>query len=343
LAQACLAASAVYHYLALPIRVRPAPMAQLLQQVLSAGLLAGVASFQQEMSYQQEMSLATSLQQEMSYVASLQQEMSSSAAFWNMFGALPDDAPDWCRSEEKLSWEEKRHRVEQRATLQWARQQVQGMIEKNQTVPEWMDEMVARSTQQGQMKWAAREARRLRHEKKSVPEWMAAMEEEDDKWANRWAACKVSELEFAGTESPEWMKDNGRKAVYASAMAKLAEIQEQIDELESLKEKEVALMQARGDIRLAEKRQLLAHRPAATTPHAPSEVKATNSTKVPHAPAKVEATKSTTVLHVPSGAQASTPQRVLDLSEKRRRAMSMISQAAADVEGDDRRVALTGD
>merc|ERR1719442_303786 len=140
------------------------------------------------------------------------------------------------------------------------------------------------------MKWAAKEAKRLKHEKKGVPEWMAALEEEDDKWANRWAACKVSELEFAGTDPPEWMRENGRKAVYASAMGKLAEIQEQIDELEAMKEKEVALVQARGDIRLAEKRQLLAHRPTATMPHAPSKAEATNSTKVPEAPSKAEAT-----------------------------------------------------
>merc|ERR1719442_331752 len=124
------------------------------------------------------------------------------------------------------------------------------------------------------MKWAAKEAKRLKHEKKGVPEWMAALEEEDDKWANRWAACKVSELQFAGTDPPEWMKENGRKAVYSTAMQKLAEIQEQIDELEALKEKEVALVQARGDIRLAEKRQLLAHRPAAMTPSAAAEAHA---------------------------------------------------------------------
>jgi len=307
-----------YHYLALPIHIRPAPMAQFLHCVLSAGLLAGVASLelQQEMSY--------GLQQELSYVASLQQEMSSSKAFWNMFGALPGNAPDWCRSEGNLTWEEKRRRVEQRATLQWAKQQVKELIEKNQTVPKWMDEMVTRSTKDGQMKWAAKEAKRLKQEKKDAPEWMAALEEEDDKWANRWAACKLSELQFAGQDPPEWMKENGRKAVYASAMGKLAEIQEQIDELEAMKEKEVALVQARGDIRLAEKRQLLAHRPASVRPHAPSKVEATDSTKV---------------LHVPSRrVRASTPQKVLDLSKKRK-VQSMISQAAADVEGDDRRVA----
>jgi len=223
-----------------------------------------------------------------------------------------------------LTWEEKRRRVEQRATLQWAKQQVKELIEKNQTVPKWMDEMVTRSTKDGQMKWAAKEAKRLKQEKKDAPEWMAALEEEDDKWANRWAACKLSELQFAGQDPPEWMKENGRKAVYASAMGKLAEIQEQIDELEAMKEKEVALVQARGDIRLAEKRQLLAHRPASVRPHAPSKVEATDSTKV---------------LDVPSRrVRASTPQKVLDLSKKRK-VQSMISQAAADVEGDDRRVA----
>merc|ERR1719226_379601 len=126
--------------------------------------------------------------------------------------------------------------------------------------------MVTRDARQGQMKWAVKEARRLKEEHQEVPEWMAALVEEDSKWANRWAACKVAELQFTGEQPPEWMIENGRKGVFAAASEKLAEIQEQIDELEALKEKEVALVQARGDIRLAEKRQLLAHRPAAMTP-----------------------------------------------------------------------------
>ncbi|CAK0889666.1 unnamed protein product, partial [Prorocentrum cordatum] len=202
---------------------------------------------------------------------------------------------------------------------------VQELLEKNETIPKWMDDMVARSTKQGQMKWAAKEAKRLKHEKKDVPEWMAALEEEDDKWANRWAACKVSELQFAGADPPDWMRENGRKAVYAAAMEKLAEIQEQIDELEALKEKEVALVQARGDIKLAERRQLVSHRPTAATPRAPSKVEATNSTK---------ALPVSSRSHVSSNSN-----KVLDLSKKKRDVMSMISQAAVDVEGDDRRVA----
>jgi hypothetical protein len=219
-------------------------MAPLLHCVLSGGLLAGVASLE------------------------VQQEVGSGPAsrFWNMFKGLPESAPEWCKSETALSWEEQRRRVSQRATLVWAKQTVKELRETNQTIPKWMDDMVTRDARQGQMKWAVKEARRLKAENQEVPEWMAALVEEDGKWANRWAACKVAELQFSGEQPPEWMIENGRKGVFAAASEKLAEIQEQIDELEALKEKEVALVQAHGDIRLAERRQLASHRPTAIIP-----------------------------------------------------------------------------
>jgi len=192
--------------------------------------------------------------------------------FWNMFGALPDNAPEWCKSEAALSWEEKKQRVAQHATLMWAKQTVKELKETNQTIPQWMDDMVTRDARQGQMKWAVKEAKRLKAENKEVPEWMAALVEEDNKWANRWAACKAAELEFSGEEAPQWMKENGRKGVFSAATEKLAEIQEQLDELNALKEKEVALVQAKGDIRLAERRLTLAHRgPSAVRHMAPQK------------------------------------------------------------------------
>jgi len=212
-------------------------------------------------------------------VASLdvQQEAGSGPAsrFWNLFRGLPENAPDWCRSEANLTWEEQRRRVSQRATLVWAKQTVKELREANQTIPKWMDDMVTKDARQGQMKWAVKEAKRLRAENQEVPAWMAALVEEDSKWANRWAACKVAELQVAGEQPPEWMIENGRKGVFTAATEKLAELQEQIDELEALKEKEVALVQAHGDIRLAERRQLAAHRPRAIIPQ-DSSMKALN-------------------------------------------------------------------
>jgi hypothetical protein len=218
-------------------------MAPFLQCALSAGLIVGAASLKQEGA------------------------SGPKSKFWNMFGGLPDNAPEWCKSESALTWEEKKQRVAQHATLMWAKQTVKELKETNMTVPKWMDDMVAKDARQGQMKWAVKEAKRLKAENKEVPEWMAALVEEDNKWANRWAACKAAELEFAGEEAPLWMKENGRKGVYSAATERLAEIQEQLDELNALKEKEVALVQAKGDIKLAERRLMLAHRgPSALKP-----------------------------------------------------------------------------
>jgi len=233
------------------VRSCSAPMAPLLQRALSSGLLVGVASVQQEV------------------------YSGPRNRFWNMFGTLPDSAPEWCKSEGALSWEEKRQRIAQHATLVWAKQTVKELRETNQTIPQWMDDMVTKDARQGQMKWAVKEAKRLRAENQEVPAWMAALVEEDSKWANRWAACKVAELQVAGEQPPEWMIENGRKGVFTAATEKLAELQEQIDELEALKEKEVALVQAHGDIRLAERRQLAAHRPRAIIPQ-DSSMKALN-------------------------------------------------------------------
>jgi len=203
--------------------------------------------------------------------ASLKQEgaLGPKSKFWNMFGSLPNNAPEWCKSESNLTWEEKKSRVAQHATLMWAKQSVKELRESNQTAPKWMDDMVDKDAKQGQMKWAVKEAKRLKAVNKEVPEWMNALVEEDTKWADRWASCKVAELEFSGDQPPQWMIENGRKGVFAAATERLAEIQEQLDELNALKEKEVALVQAKGDIKLAERRLMLAHRgPSAVTPHA---------------------------------------------------------------------------
>merc|ERR1719326_109700 len=108
-----------------------------LRRALSAGLLAG---------------LAASLAQE----GASSPKASYGSKFWNMFGALPDNAPEWCKSEAALTWEEKKQRVAQHATLMWAKQTVKELKETNQTIPKWMDDMVTRDARQGQMKWAVK-------------------------------------------------------------------------------------------------------------------------------------------------------------------------------------------
>jgi len=209
-------------------------MAPFVQRILSVGLAVSVASLD------------------------VQQEGGSGPAsrFWNMFKGLPENAPEWCKSETALTWEEQRRRVSQRATLVWAKQMVKELRETNQTIPKWMDDMVTKDARQGQMKWAVKEVKRLKAEGQEVPEWMAALVEEDSKWANRWAACKVAELKAAGEEVPVWMVENARKGITDYAAEKAQELQDEIDELDEEKEKELALVHAHGDVVVASEKML---------------------------------------------------------------------------------------
>mmetsp|Transcript_125200 Transcript_125200/g.340033 ORF Transcript_125200/g.340033 Transcript_125200/m.340033 type:complete len:131 (+) Transcript_125200:1-393(+) len=52
------------------------------------------------------------------------------------------------------------------------------------------------------------------------------------------------------------MAENGRKGVLEAATEKAAELQEEIDEMEEEKDKEVAVVDAQGDIQAAEQRML---------------------------------------------------------------------------------------
>ena len=61
----------------------------------------------------------------------------------------------------------------------WAKQTVKELRETNQTIPQWMDDMVTKDARQGQMKWAVKESKRLKAENKEAPEWMSALVEED--------------------------------------------------------------------------------------------------------------------------------------------------------------------
>merc|ERR1719476_650698 len=96
----------------------------------------------------------------------------------------------------------------------------------------------------------------MRAEGKETPKWMDELVEEDAKWANRWAACKVAELREANEEVPQWMAENGRKGILEAATEKAAELQEEIDEMEEEKEKESALVDAQGDVQAANQRML---------------------------------------------------------------------------------------
>jgi len=172
------------------------------------------------------------------------------------FGPLPSDAPAWCKAEADLTWKQRKERMEQHATLDWAKKQARRLHEENETVPEWMDKLVSDDEKRGKMKWAVSEGKRLRAEGKEVPQWMADLEAEEHKWANRWAACKSAELRAAGDDVPVWMVENGRQGTMEAATEKAEELQEEIDELEEQKQEETALVGAQGDVSVAGQRLL---------------------------------------------------------------------------------------
>jgi len=172
---------------------------------------------------------------------------------------MAEDAPEWCKNETELTWKQRKQRMEQHTTLQWAKKMVKQYREadgENATIPEWMDKIVSDDENTGKLKWAVTESKRLKAEAKEVPEWMMVLVREDDRWANRWATCKAHELRAESQEVPAWMLDNARKGIMEYASEKAAEIQDQLNEIEAEKEKDEALVQANGDIEDANQRLL---------------------------------------------------------------------------------------
>merc|ERR1719382_2417767 len=107
--------------------------------------------------------------------------------------SLDEEAPEWCKNETELTWQQRKERMQQHATLQWAKKQATKLRDENQTIPEWMDKIVTDDENRGKLKWAVSEFKRLK---------------EDERWANRWAACKAHELRAQKLEVPPWMLDN---------------------------------------------------------------------------------------------------------------------------------------
>jgi hypothetical protein len=165
--------------------------------------------------------------------------------------SLKEDAPEWCKNETELTWKQRKERMQQHATLQWAKKQAKSLRDENKTMPEWMEKIVTDDENRGKLKWAVSESKRLKAEGKEVPEWMRELVKEDERWGNRWAACKAHELKTLQEEVPAWMLDNARKGIMEYAEEKAAEISEQIVEVEEEKEKDDAIVQANGDIEAA--------------------------------------------------------------------------------------------
>jgi len=187
----------------------------------------------------------------------------SAAAATGMLGvvqtfdrSMDEEAPEWCKNETELTWQQRKERMQQHATLQWAKKQAAKLRDENQTIPEWMDKVVTDDENRGRLKWAESESKRLKAEGKATPERMGELVKENERWANRWAACKAHELKAQNLEVPPWMLDNARKGIMDFASEKAAEIQVKIREVEAQMERDNVVVEASGDIEEANHRLL---------------------------------------------------------------------------------------
>jgi len=169
---------------------------------------------------------------------------------------MGEEAPEWCKNDTELTWQQRKERMQQHTTLQWAKRQATKLRDENETIPEWMDRIVTDDENRGKLRWGVSEFKRLKAEGHETPEWMVELVKEDERWANRWAACKCHEQKALNLEVPQWMLDNGRKGIMEYASEKAAEIQERIRDVEVQIERDNAVVEANGDIEEANHRLL---------------------------------------------------------------------------------------
>jgi hypothetical protein len=178
-------------------------------------------------------------------------------------GVTAPDAPEWCKSSAELTVEQRKEQAAAEAKAAWAKKEASSLIAKNEPVPTWLAETVAKDEKRNATNWAVRQAMLLKEAELEVPDWLKEKVEESEKGANRWAACKAAELKKAGEEVPQWMADNARKGVMQAANEKIEDLQEEINELEGLQEVEAAKVEAGGDIEVAKVKALAATKSSA--------------------------------------------------------------------------------
>jgi len=173
-------------------------------------------------------------------------------------GAAAPDAPEWCKSSEELTVEQRKEQATAEAKAAWAKKEVASLVAKGEPVPSWLADTVTKDERQNATNWAVRQAMLLKEADLEVPDWLKEKVQESEKGANRWAACKAAELRKAGEEVPQWMADNARKAIVEAANEKIQDLQDEISELEGLQEEEAAKVEAGGDMVVAKEKALAA-------------------------------------------------------------------------------------
>merc|ERR1719262_1032621 len=69
------------------------------------------------------------------------------------YDTFGEDAPEWCRNETNLTWSQRKQRMQQHATLEWAKQEAKKLAATNQSMPGWMDKMITDEANRGRLKW----------------------------------------------------------------------------------------------------------------------------------------------------------------------------------------------
>merc|ERR1719382_1545827 len=119
-----------------------------------------------------------------------------------------------------------------------------------------MAAMVERDERMAKMRWAVEEAKHLKEKGEAVPVYISDLVQENQKGADRWAACKAAEMKAANEDVPEWMAESARRGIMDAANEKIQELQEEIKELESHEEDETEKVKAEGDTELAQQMKL---------------------------------------------------------------------------------------
>jgi len=175
----------------------------------------------------------------------------------------PHDAPEWCKSSAELTVEQRKERATTEAKQAWAKKEAASLIAKNDPVPSWLADAVAKDERRNATNWAVRSAMLLKEAELEVPDWLKEKVEEAEKGANQWAACKAAELRKAGEEVPQWMADSARRGIVQAANEKIQDLQDEINELEGLQEDEAATVEAGGDLEVAKVKALAATKASA--------------------------------------------------------------------------------
>ncbi|CAK0863138.1 unnamed protein product [Prorocentrum cordatum] len=90
-------------------------------------------------------------------------------------GAAAPDAPEWCKSSEELTVEQRKdtEQATAEAKAAWAKKEVASLVAKGEPVPSWLADTVTKDDErQNATNWAVRQAMLLKEADLEVPDWL---------------------------------------------------------------------------------------------------------------------------------------------------------------------------